>query len=386
MAVEERRVTREQLYEDVWKEPMRTLAQRYGLSDVGLAKTCKRLRVPVPGRGYWAKKAAGKRVRQSPLPPFPPTSVEAHKMVTLKPQISAKVRPCQPEIIRKQIEFEKNPSNTIVVKGTLHAAHKLVARTRDLLVAQTNERSPLYRNYAEPRLDIQVSDALLSRALRVMDALVRACEKRGWSVSATRWDAQSDRKTYATVLGQRVPFGIREKQKKVENKHADSLWEPKHLNVPSGRLALVIRNRWGNGVEISLEDTLEAPIELRLNDFMVAIVERAYEDLIWDASAEESARTRLIEDARRAERLRKQERENAQIAKLESDAEDWNRTRLIASYLAALRTKIATESGQNLGPFEEWLQWADGYVARLDPLRKPLMDLVEVGNIKAKEF
>ncbi len=60
---------REKLYEEVWAEPMLKVAARYGVSDVALAKTCRKFRVPVPGRGYWAKKAAGKKVRaRPPLP------------------------------------------------------------------------------------------------------------------------------------------------------------------------------------------------------------------------------------------------------------------------------------------------------------------------------
>jgi hypothetical protein len=48
-------VSREALYEEVWRDPMTIVAPRYGLSDVGLMKICKKLRIPVPGRGYWAK-------------------------------------------------------------------------------------------------------------------------------------------------------------------------------------------------------------------------------------------------------------------------------------------------------------------------------------------
>lgn len=60
---------REKLYEEVWAEPMLKVAARYGVSDVALAKTCRKFRVPVPGRGYWAKKAAGKNVKaRPPLP------------------------------------------------------------------------------------------------------------------------------------------------------------------------------------------------------------------------------------------------------------------------------------------------------------------------------
>ena len=50
---------RDSLYEEVWATPMAKLAKQYGISDVGLAKVCRKLAIPVPGRGYWAKKEAG---------------------------------------------------------------------------------------------------------------------------------------------------------------------------------------------------------------------------------------------------------------------------------------------------------------------------------------
>jgi integrase len=66
------RYDREELYEKAWKVPMRILAKEYRVSDVALAKACKRLHVPLPGRGYWAKKAANQPVKTRP--PLPPAS------------------------------------------------------------------------------------------------------------------------------------------------------------------------------------------------------------------------------------------------------------------------------------------------------------------------
>jgi ankyrin repeat protein len=66
------RFNREKLYQEVWLQPMAKLARDYGVSDVALAKTCRKLMIPVPGRGYWAKVAAGKRIKsRPPLPPLP---------------------------------------------------------------------------------------------------------------------------------------------------------------------------------------------------------------------------------------------------------------------------------------------------------------------------
>lgn len=61
-------IARRELYDQVWTSPMRTLAPKYGLSDVGLAKVCEWYEIPRPPVGYWAKKEFGKPVDQPPLP------------------------------------------------------------------------------------------------------------------------------------------------------------------------------------------------------------------------------------------------------------------------------------------------------------------------------
>lgn len=68
MSETEKPVDRETLYNEVWTEPMVVVAPRYGLSDVGLAKICRSLAIPIPSRGYWAKVKAGRIMRRVPLP------------------------------------------------------------------------------------------------------------------------------------------------------------------------------------------------------------------------------------------------------------------------------------------------------------------------------
>lgn len=61
-------LSREDLYELVWSKPMQELAKDFGISDVALAKRCRRLRIPVPGRGYWARVEAGQMPHRPKLP------------------------------------------------------------------------------------------------------------------------------------------------------------------------------------------------------------------------------------------------------------------------------------------------------------------------------
>ena len=52
----------------IWSWPVWSLAGEWGISDVGLAKICKRNNIPRPGLGYWARVQAGYKVKQTPLP------------------------------------------------------------------------------------------------------------------------------------------------------------------------------------------------------------------------------------------------------------------------------------------------------------------------------
>src|ERR1700693_4273543 len=59
---------REELYTQIWDQPLIKLAAKYGISAVMLGKVCRKLQIPRPGRGYWAKKEFGKPVQRLPLP------------------------------------------------------------------------------------------------------------------------------------------------------------------------------------------------------------------------------------------------------------------------------------------------------------------------------
>lgn len=64
-----REFTRQEFYDLVWAMPIVKLAKEFGLSDVGLRKTCVRATNPDPPLGYWAKLSFGKPVKKIPLPP-----------------------------------------------------------------------------------------------------------------------------------------------------------------------------------------------------------------------------------------------------------------------------------------------------------------------------
>jgi hypothetical protein len=62
---------REALYDLVWTAPVMEVARRLGVSDVALAKLCRRAGVPIPARGYWARTESGQCIPRPPLPQAP---------------------------------------------------------------------------------------------------------------------------------------------------------------------------------------------------------------------------------------------------------------------------------------------------------------------------
>lgn len=62
------KMDRAALFERVWSLPVTKLAEEWGITGTGLKKVCRRVQIPVPPRGYWAKLKAGHRVKRPNLP------------------------------------------------------------------------------------------------------------------------------------------------------------------------------------------------------------------------------------------------------------------------------------------------------------------------------
>jgi hypothetical protein len=52
MGDEKIKLTREEIYQRVWSKPATLLAKDLGISDVAIAKICKKLNIPKPYSGY----------------------------------------------------------------------------------------------------------------------------------------------------------------------------------------------------------------------------------------------------------------------------------------------------------------------------------------------
>jgi hypothetical protein len=167
---------RDVLYKQVWSEPVRTVAQTYGVSDVYLAKICRQLDVPLPGRGYWAKVRAGKSPRRTRLPK--PKKGAPERLASWHRRSSQRER----KFVHPEAKLTL--PEPIVVPETLEDPHRLVARTERRL-GKAKPQNGVVRGRPFGLLDVSVSPDALNRALRILDALLKGMQALGLHIEIT---------------------------------------------------------------------------------------------------------------------------------------------------------------------------------------------------------
>ncbi|MFV8781890.1 hypothetical protein ACNKU7_05655 [Microbulbifer sp. SA54] len=102
-------LSREELFALVWDRPSKEVARELGISDVALGKLCKRLQVPKPPRGYWAKIAAGRKPRKPPLQAY---RTEVEKRLNKQATSTTPIR-----LSKLQLEFLKLAFDELAATG-----------------------------------------------------------------------------------------------------------------------------------------------------------------------------------------------------------------------------------------------------------------------------
>lgn len=168
-------VSREALYEEVWTDAATIVAPRYGLSDVGLVKICKKLGIPVPARGYWAKVKAGRPTRKVPLPALTAGARDLAGPMPLTEQEAA-----MHARVRDALQQTRESQSNIIVPAELVDPHPLVRAAAARLKRRDGWDHPAgVRSAPQEVLDLQVTRNTLDRALRLMDTLLKSLQPSG---------------------------------------------------------------------------------------------------------------------------------------------------------------------------------------------------------------
>lgn len=347
-----KQLTREYLYELVWEKPTSQLAKDFNMSDSAIAKWCRKMEVPKPPRGYWAKKKSYVKVKKTPLKPL---SLKGVSLVQYNPD---------PPIPKKEKLHIEVPGDIKIVKGSLRSLHPLVLEAKAVFKkSKPDHLRNVYDLRRKEVLDIQVSPASLDRALLFFDSLLKTVERMGAEVRFKK-DYQWV-KTVVYFKESEVQVGIYETGRRSKNtepvhgRHSNLSYE-RYKFTPTGDFVFRIHNayyeargEWKENEKIKIDNCLKSIIQefYRLNEIN---------------------RQRAIEARQEAKRqeLRRQE-EQRRLAELEKEkrllktAEVWSAFAKLEAFLDAVESTYPDHPKA-----KEYVQWGRGVAEKVDPIKK----------------
>lgn len=381
-----RDLTRLEIYELAWSEPMQSLAKKFSLSDRGLAKICASANIPVPTRGYWARLQAGKKVERWRLParalgqretiwigrsgwgdgresdadilnaPVTPAPVFAPDMDDVRKQAAALVR--------------KAP---LPLRDT-HGWHSQVVKclAADEERARKQKESPYPSSWNDPLF----ASPFEKRRLRILNALFILTR----SGMHPHLSGKYGRDLSVTVGDTTVPLlvdGVAAAKQAEREFHGD----PFRPRSDNDAMQLSFRRGWsGAPGGFSWQDRPGAPLERQLREVAAAVIVFAEETLreaiagahAWrikrKAELEAAERKRKLEDERQR-RLREAKREQARVDHLLGQARALEQACQIRTYVDAVRgANDAAPDPMSAEELEVWSAWALDQAARIDPV------------------
>jgi len=375
------KITREELYEAVWSEPIHQLSKALGISDVGLAKACKKLNVPVPGRGYWAKSRASRKLLRVPLPALKHGAPTEHHISQAHAGEAGKWT-------RETLQHlaEEGVSVPSLREGQAESKqHPLILEYRALLKEAGLGADSLCASQA--CLAVNVSPQLLRRSLKIVQSLFDAFEQHEYQVEVrppVRINpAYSDSgiskvgQTGVTILGTFVAFELREEVHTFQvarppgghgKATAGSYTAPTYRREATGALTLRILEPTVYGIRDRWQDMKRLRIEDRLEAFMLSAV--AIAEYKRQVAVERERQAQKEKEAKeKATLVAGQKRRLAQrLYDLDSRIQDCQKAEQIRAFLAKAKARQPEGADvQGATPeLAEWMTWAESLADELE--------------------
>ena len=361
------RFTRQELFDRVWSTPLLVLAKEIGISDVALGKACRRARVPLPGRGYWAKPET--RRRKITL-----LASKDHDQAII--EFTVLDRAALPALVPKKAP---EVQGTVVVDAELTNPHSLVSKTQKAGKKAKTVDGRLVLDAAET-LYMRVSPDALDRALRVMDALIKASEREG-----CQWQITPKGQTVVTCNGEAMPMELTERFTKRDlpprqppkSQGKSRTWTPPFDPRPpypgyewvgTSELTIKIDRHTRQPVRQNWRDGKRGKLESKLAD-MVATLPVVADAIRVDREADDAARReREAAEARAKVRARKAEVRRRLQNRFVTALELWERSKRLMAFCAEVEARASELSGDQAAAAAQWLEWARSEADCLNPL------------------
>jgi hypothetical protein len=362
-----------------WSAPLRDLAPKIGISDVGLKKLLLARGVAPPPQGYWNKVAAGAHTPRLPAPPprragetgrirfdmrFRGLIPEAPPLPVDGPFASKEV----PEDLEELRAIELKALGRVLAPRNLDLAHPGMSQMLKREQRQREKFAVSGYSWHEPAF----TSPFDQRRLRVLNGVLLALAKRGHSGDAHEHEGALN--TRAFIGDTIVYFAITASNEAKNKKPArNGRWPIVRGEAPplSTPIAIVIGATWQADAPVEIwQDQDDQKLEAQLASVAAAII----------VAGEARFRVGLREALKRQEEHRQYLREERQrrLAALNSkrfeDLKTSGELLRAAEDIRALmhRVKQAVLAGeQHVSPDElaSWEAWAAAYADRTDPIK-----------------
>ena len=387
-------IARKEAYRLVWTRPLAVLAKKIGISGGDLAKRCRIAAVPVPGPGWWHRNKAGKPRPWRPLLEVLPegTPISVYWGPPLPDEIPPRVPTLDDieeqrrlELMAIKITFPKDLKN-------LTPTAKRVAVECGLLAEP--KKDALEKMYAAPGFNVEVQKSLAPRAVKIVDALIRAAAEMGWEYRAQKpegsesvWGRREHRSFrllgYFEVEGRRFTIRIYEGKKRTERPWRDKdrlaklrgeyFIHPGYDFSPNGLMMMQL-NDGAEGYTLgqAYRETKTKPLEDKISEILLHMLHDAFERRRFQEERIREEKRREERNKQRALARARQEIQDRLKKQLETQLDNWVQASNLREYLSAL--KVARKGVPLIYKLGDqrinFIQWAETYIESIDPLTR----------------
>lgn len=358
---------REELYERVWTTPMHRLAKEFGYSDVGLAKLCEKHNIPRPGLGYWRRIELGQKPSRPPLP-----VVEQPNPYQIEIVIRERLLP-DGDGIASEVP-------TVTVSADRQISHPIVVRSERLLRNAKKDESEILVPRKGTASHLRVTEAVLTRALRILDAFFVALGERGIQVV---WPNEENASLHLVCESENIGLALEEildrkahtptEQETARHKR-DYWWSPPKWDYqPTGLLRISLLNGETTGARRTWSERKERSLETYLGAVVLGI--GTLVESIKKVKAERKRRHDEFEaEQKRRREEAEREREFARRGEVISKAaQALHLSQLVRHFAVCLGKSVHlnTLNNESLTRMRELLEWCSEYANEIDPTCEP---------------
>lgn len=366
-----------------WSAPMRDLAAKVGLSDVGLKKLLKGFGVVTPPQGHWNRVHAGRKVPTPPKAPhrrpgetgrilidnrFAPFVAQAAPISASGPFATPEV----PEDLEELRAKELKAVGRVAVPRTLESYHPGL---KDILQKEERRRQKVANSswhWDEPRFD----NPLDQRRMKLFNAILLALAKRGHGGDASATDTEISARAWigSTSLG--LSLEIVGKHRTIVSR---GYRRPDPALPTSTPLILRVKPGFDREIGDTWQDEEGSRLESRIGEIAAALIvageakfrkrlredeERAEQERIERERKEAEARRER--ERRRLERIR--ELNEQRVTDLRTSGELLRAARDLRALVAEVREAMVDRADVDAATLDAWASWALGEADALDPI------------------